>query len=112
MVFDILNKLKLVDKYIKAGKTGSRDEFAKSLGLSKSQLYYYLDFLKEKGAEIEYCRKSRTYYYKNIVEVDVKLSVRVMEENELVKLNAGFTNKYIKYSINNNIFLKKYRSVQ
>ena len=101
MVLDVLNKLKLVDKYIRARKTGTPKEFANAIGLSKSQLYYYIDFLKEYGAEIEYSRKTNTYHYKNIVEVDAKLSIKVMSENEMMNLNAGFC-----YSFNNsdNIF--------
>lgn len=111
MIFDVINKLKLVDKYIYARKTGTRCEFAKLVGISKSQLYYYLDFLKEKGAEIGYNRKCQTYYYKNIVEVDVNLSVRVLYDDELMNSNAGFSICLWDY-VNNNIFLEKYRSVQ
>jgi len=91
MVLDILNKLKLVDKYIRAQKTGSRDEFSKSIGLSKRQLYYYIDFLKDYGAEIEFCRKTNSYIYKNIVEVEAQLSIKVMSEDEMLNLNAGLS---------------------
>lgn len=103
MVLEVIEKLKLVYKYIGARKTGTRGEFLNLLGIKKSQLYYYFDFLKERGAEIRYCRKSRTYYYKNIVEVDVKLSVKVIPDDELVDLNAG-ENCCCNYIIND--FLK------
>lgn len=96
MILDVLNKLKLIDKYIRAKKTGSREEFAKSLGLSKRQLYYYIDFLKDYGAEIEFCRKINSYKYQNNVEVQAELSIKVMSENEMTNINAGLC-----YSFNN-----------
>lgn len=56
-------RLKRMDDLIRRRATGSPDEFAARLGLGKSVLMDELRELKELGAEISYCRESRTYYY-------------------------------------------------
>jgi biotin operon repressor len=42
--------------------TGSTEEFAAKIGLSRRMLFNYLEDLKDMGLEIEYCRKRKTYY--------------------------------------------------
>ena len=89
MVLDVLNKLKLVDKFIKVRNTGTPEEFAELLRISKRQLYYYINFLKEHGADIVFDRKANTYLYRNHVKVDAMLSIRIMEDEEMLKCSAG-----------------------
>jgi len=44
--------------------TGSSEEFASKLDISKSMLMIDLGELREIGAELEYCRIKRSYCYK------------------------------------------------
>lgn len=54
-----------INQLIKQGRTGSAREFAQRIGVSKSTVYDILETMKMMGAEIEYCRNRRSYYYLN-----------------------------------------------
>jgi len=58
-----LERLKRISKLITLRTTGEPKEFAEKMNLSRSQLYNDLQFLKDIGAPIVYCRKSKTFLY-------------------------------------------------
>lgn len=59
-----LNSILHIDAKIKHRSTGSPDEFARSLGISRSTLYEYLAYIRQDfGLVILYDRYSHTYYY-------------------------------------------------
>ncbi len=51
-----------MQKLIYNEKTGTSDEFALKIGLSRRMLFNFLDDLRDMGLEIAYCRKRKTYY--------------------------------------------------
>lgn len=53
--------------------TGTPEEFAMKLHVSKRQLYNLLDELRGLGASISYSRKSKTYYY--VTNFDLKSKI-------------------------------------
>jgi predicted DNA-binding transcriptional regulator YafY len=56
--------LKRVDQFIRLRATGTPNEFAQKLSVSERTLYNYLNWVKTYiEAPIEYCKKSKTYYY-------------------------------------------------
>jgi biotin operon repressor len=57
-----LARYQRIQNLIFAEKTGSSEEFATKIGLSRRMLFNYLEDLKDMGLEIEYCRKRKTYY--------------------------------------------------
>jgi biotin operon repressor len=58
-----LNKLTFLHTLLEQQATGTAAQVADRLGVSRRTLFVYLEFLKEKGAPIDYCRKRRTYFY-------------------------------------------------
>jgi DNA-binding transcriptional regulator GbsR (MarR family) len=52
-----------MDDLIRRKATGCADEFAKKMGISKSQLYEDLKEMKELGAPIDYCQVRKSYIY-------------------------------------------------
>jgi predicted DNA-binding transcriptional regulator YafY len=64
-LFDALDRMTYIHKLIQQESTGSIDEFALRLHVCRRQLYYILEGLKIKGADIQYDRIRRTYYYVN-----------------------------------------------
>ena len=52
-----------IDDNIGRKKTGTAQEFASFLGISRTQLFCYFDALRTFEAEIAYCKFRRTYYY-------------------------------------------------
>lgn len=59
-----LFRLQLLENLIERGSTGSPNQIAKRLGISRSMLYKYIDYIKEKNGEITYSRKLNTFKYK------------------------------------------------
>jgi len=72
-----LERLKRMNELIRKGKTGTPDEFASSIGISRRQLYADLDFIKDNGVDINYSKISRTFYYTNEHELEISFQLRV-----------------------------------
>lgn len=62
---EVLQKLERIDTLIRLENTGSPNEFAKKLDISRSTLYQYLNVLKFFGADIKYCKCSESFIYLN-----------------------------------------------
>lgn len=81
-----LNKL---HKLIKMQNTGTPQELANRLHISKRHLYNVLDDLKMLGAKIGYSRNNCTFYYKNHFDLNLYLQVEYLDENEKKHIFAG-----------------------
>lgn len=64
-----IERLKRMDDLIRRKATGSVDEFAGKLGISRSQVSQDLLELRQLGAPIKYCNYRKTYYYENDVSL-------------------------------------------
>ena len=62
---DYCNKMRSLKYYIERENTGSADELADKLGVSRRTVFYYLDILRDEGYTIQYSRYRKTYYYEN-----------------------------------------------
>ena len=80
-----IERLKRMDDLIRRKATGTPDEFAARLGFGKSVLMDELRELKELGAEITYCRESRTYYY----EQNFILKIGTLDSSNQEELRGG-----------------------
>lgn len=60
-----IDRLKRIDSMIRRQATGTSDEFARKLGISRSMLMENLREMKELGAEICFCPHRRSYFYAN-----------------------------------------------
>lgn len=58
------DRLEYLNDMIRRRSTGSPAQLARKFNVSKRTIYEYIDILKSLGAEIDYCRHSETYYYK------------------------------------------------
>jgi len=57
---DLICKL---HELIRLEQTGTPNELAERLKISRTQLYKTLDIIKEHGVDIKYSRSFRTYHY-------------------------------------------------
>jgi hypothetical protein len=69
-------------------KTGSPDEFAGRLGISRTRLYEILDDLKLEGAPILYSKTSRNFYYGEPFHIEISVDIKSLGTNE-VKITGG-----------------------
>jgi len=51
------------DRLIRLKATGTAEEFAVQLGISRATVVRLLKYLREKGASIKYCKHRRAYCY-------------------------------------------------
>jgi len=85
-----IERLKLLNKLIAQESTGTPEELANRLGLSKRQLYNQLESLKCLGVKIGYCKKQKTYYYEGeSSRMDVSFSLTWINDGESQKIYGG-----------------------
>mgnify|MGYP001272574115 CR=1 FL=1 len=56
--------------------TGSPEEFAEKLHISKRQLFNLIGFMKDLGADIKYNRSACTYYYTDDFNFEILVRLR------------------------------------
>ncbi len=83
MIFKQLNRLQQIDQLIRQQRTGNAEEFAEKLGVSRRQVYYWLEELKEMGLEIEYSRELQSYVYARSYRIDITFDIKELQEMEL-----------------------------
>jgi len=86
-----LERLQRIHELIKAEKTGTPEEFANSLHISRRQLYEYINLIKDFGVDINYSKHKRTFFLCNGHELKINCSVKVITKQETIKINGGFS---------------------
>jgi len=69
---DIINRMYNIHLLIEQEATGTPDEFAARLRISRRQLYNVLDELKDYGSPHKYSRRRHTFYYAGEFEFVIK----------------------------------------
>lgn len=71
-------------KFIQEKQTGSPDELAERLQISRRTLYNIIDELKEIGVTVKYCRQQRTFSYEGNFDISIKiLQISNTEQTEI-----------------------------
>jgi len=95
-IFEIVERYSLINKLIKEERTGTAKEFAKKIGVSRSQLYNYLDYLKSYEIEIHYDLHKKSFVYEENIDIEIQQPIRILRHNELISIDAG--RKYLRES--------------
>lgn len=95
-VFEYLDRISMMHKLIKGRKTGTPEEFAGLLGVSRTSMYELIDEMKIRGAPIKYSKAARTFYYGEPFEILVNCSLRPLTVKEQEKTGGGcFTDRIL-----------------
>lgn len=86
-----LERLQRMNQLIKAERTGNPDEFSERLGISRRQLYSYIESIKDMGADISYSKNKRTFYFCNGHEVEISYSFKIISKDLSRRINGGFS---------------------
>lgn len=70
-------------------KTGTPEEFARKLKISRSQLYNLIDTLKEFDAPVKYSKKAQSFYYALPFELELKYSLKIILEENAKEIFGG-----------------------
>lgn len=84
-----IERLQKLNKLIEHECTGTPDELAEKLGISKRQLHNLLDTLRNIGGEIEFCQKSKTYLFRK-AKLRIDFSLTRISDKEIEKIHGGF----------------------
>lgn len=89
-VFEYLDRISMMHKLIKVRKTGTPEEFARRLGVSRTSLYELIDEMRIRGAPIKYSKAARTFYYGEPFEILVNCSIRPLTVQEQENAGGGY----------------------
>lgn len=84
-----LKRLRKIHELISGQNTGSPDNLAEYICVSRSELYYILRELRKMGAQICYDRRKRSFCYVNNFKLDMEIKVSYLGERELNILGCG-----------------------
>lgn len=83
-----IDRLERLHLLIKRKSTGTVDELADKIGLSRRQTLEYISDMKELGAPIQFCKYRNTYFYTRNVNLSVGFSE--LSDAEAAGLMGGF----------------------
>lgn len=84
-----LERVQQLHNLIANEKTGTPKELATLMLISERRVHQLIEELKEMNAPIYYCRKSKTYFYKDNFDLKVTISVTIMNKNEVTQVFGG-----------------------
>jgi biotin operon repressor len=76
-------------KLVSRQKTGTPEEFARQLGVSRTSLYELIDELRSRGVPIAYSKSAKTFFYRQPYNIDVTCSLRPLTYNEEKESSGG-----------------------
>jgi Predicted transcriptional regulator len=89
-VFEYLDRISLMNKLVLRRSTGTPEEFAHQLGVSRTSLYELIDELRSRGAPIVYSKSVKTFYYKEPFDIQITCNLKPMTCQEEKKYSGGF----------------------
>lgn len=84
-----LERLQRLHDLIATENTGTPKELANLMHISERSVHLLLEQLKDYNAEICYSRSRKTYYYCSSFDIQVSISVSILNGNELTKIFGG-----------------------
>ena len=97
-LFESIQRISRIHKLIQREATGTPEEFADRLHISKRTLYLILEEMRSFGADIRYNRFRQTYYYAGGFEVILSMKpitltgreTRDFSDNSVLSTNHNF----------------------
>jgi len=90
-VFEYLDRINRMHKLISGQKTGTPEEFASQLGVSRTSLYELIDELRLRGAPISYSKTVKTFFYREPFDISITCLLKPLTYSE-EKENIGGMN--------------------
>jgi biotin operon repressor len=87
-VFEYLDRISMMHKLVSRQNSGTPEEFARQLGVSRTTLYELIDELRSRGVPIAYSKSAKTFFYREPYDIAVTCSLRPLTHVE-TKENEG-----------------------
>jgi predicted DNA-binding transcriptional regulator YafY len=88
-VFEYLDRISMMHKLVSRQKTGTPEEFAHQLGVSRTSLYELIDELRLRGVPIAYSKSAKTFFYRQPYDIDVTCSLRPLTYKDEKESSGG-----------------------
>lgn len=84
-----LERLQQLNELIKQEVTGSPKQIATRLQISERAVYNLIEKLKDFEAPVNYCRRRKTYYYKGDFDIQLSITLTILNGNEQTQIYGG-----------------------
>jgi hypothetical protein len=84
-----LHRLRRMHQLIQEEHTGTPAELGAKLNISERSVFLILDYFKDNGAEINYDRKRKTYFYPKPFELKIKFYIKCISDDEMRIIEGG-----------------------
>ena len=88
-LFEYLDRISMMHKLVSRQKTGTPEELAQRLGVSRTSLYELIDELRSRGAPISYSKSSKTFFYRQPYEIAVTCTLKPLTYTEAKEHSGG-----------------------
>ena len=88
-----LERLKRLNEFIKKEQTGTPEEFSQKLKISRRQLYFDLDLLRDYGVDTGYSKQRQTFFFCNGHELKVSYVLKAIPREIQKEINGGMKEK-------------------
>lgn len=89
-----IERIKAMDQLIQMKATGTSEEFAEKLNISRSTLMEYIDVLKQMEAPIAFDRFRNSYYYLFPCRLKIGYEGKELSDSDLVEINKKNLEKF------------------
>jgi predicted DNA-binding transcriptional regulator YafY len=90
-VFEYLDRISRMHKLVSRQNTGTPEEFARQLGVSRTSLYELIDELRSRGVPIAYSKSAKTFFYRQPYDIKVTCLLRPLTYTETKENEGGTT---------------------
>jgi biotin operon repressor len=91
-LFEYLDRISMMHKLVSRQKTGTPEELARRLGVSRTSLYELIDELRSRGAPIAYSKSAKTFFYRQPYDIAVTCTLKPLTYNETKEHRGGINN--------------------
>ena len=88
-LFEYLDRISMMHKLVSRQKTGTPEELAHRLGVSRTSLYELIDELRSRGAPIAYSKSAKTFFYRQPYDITVSCTLKPLTYIEAKELSGG-----------------------
>lgn len=84
-----IERLQLLTKLVREQRTGSPEDLAERLGVSRRQMYVYLEYLNDMGVDIQYSRRLNSFLFASQKQIRIDWRFEVLDPAEVRKVLGG-----------------------
>lgn len=84
--FEKIQAIERIDQLIRLKATGSPNDLAERIGVSRTTVYEIINCMKLLGADIAYCRNRQSFYYPSAVRLSIGFT---QPEENLERITGG-----------------------